>query len=70
MCVDPNGPAAIHVDDTGETLSTQPGGFFLGAYAACGPYRVRTFGEHSFQLESSDPATQTAVLVRRWAESE
>jgi hypothetical protein len=63
--VEEDGAAVIHVDETGETLSARPGGFYLGRVG--GPYHVRTFGEHGLRLASSDPVTQTAVLVQTWA---
>jgi hypothetical protein len=61
-----DGAAVIHVDSTGETLRAKPGEYFLGEHQP--PYNVRTFGEHGLYLATSDPATQTAVLVRNWVE--
>jgi hypothetical protein len=63
--VEDDGTTVIQVPSTGETLAAVPGDFFLGEQRP--PYDVRVFGEHGLQLVRSDPANQTAVVLRRWA---
>jgi hypothetical protein len=54
--VEANGTAVIRVDPTEGTFAAKPGEYF------------HVFGTRGLYLSRAEPGTQTAILVRSWAE--